>query len=132
MAAPRQALIEIKVEAARAPHGPQRHLILESAMKRFAIGLLPSLSATAARADPGDYDHMMGWGGGGFGMVFGPVLWLIVLGLVVAGVIWLVRRLDEGAAPGQKSSARAELDLRLARGEIDAEEYASRKRLLGA
>jgi len=25
MAAPRQDLIEIKVEAARAPHGPQRH-----------------------------------------------------------------------------------------------------------
>ncbi|WP_248606211.1 SHOCT domain-containing protein [Limimaricola hongkongensis] len=94
--------------------------------------MLPSLFATAARADPGDYDHMMGWGSGGFGMIFGPVLWLIVLGLVVAGVIWLVRRLDEGAGPGRKSGALAELDLRLARGEIDTEEYASRKRLLGA
>ena len=99
-------------------------------MNRIAFGL--ALIAGPASADPEGYGygHMMGWGGSGFGMVFGPVLWLIVLGLVVAGVIWLVRRLDDGAGPGRKTGARAELDMRFAKGEIDPEEYASRKKLL--
>lgn len=89
------------------------------------------LSAIPARADPEGYGHMMDWGYGyGVGMMFGPVLWLVVLGLVVAGVIWLVRRLDgAGTGPGS-SAALAELDMRLARGEIDTDEYAARKKLL--
>lgn len=86
---------------------------------------------TPAFADPEPYGHMMDWGYGyGYGMMFGPVLWLIVLGLVVAGVIWLVRRLDGQAPHRGASSALAELDMRLARGEIDAEDYAARKKLL--
>ncbi len=99
-------------------------------MNRLVFALV--LIAGPASADPEGYGygHMMGGGGNGFGMVFGPVLWLIVLGLVVAGVIWLVRRLDEGAGPGRKSGALAELDMRFAKGEIDAEEYASRRKLL--
>ena len=46
--------------------------------------------------------------------------------LIVAGIIWFVRK---GDGPGQ-SGARAELDMRFARGEIDAEDYAARKKLL--
>lgn len=95
-------------------------------------------TATAAMASPtwadtGEYGHMMDWGYGyGVGMMFGPVLWLIVLGLVVAGVIWLVRRLDTGQRQdGGRSAAIAELDMRLARGEIDPEDYSARKKLLG-
>ena len=92
---------------------------------RFTLPAL--LAATPALADPGEYRHMMDYGYGyGVGMMFGPVLWLIVLGLIVAGIIWFVRK---GDVPGQ-SSARAELDLRFARGEIDAEDYAARKKLL--
>lgn len=73
---------------------------------------------------------MMDWGYGyGTGMMFGPILWLVVLGLIVAGIIWLVRRLDGGTGPGQ-NNALAELDLRFARGEIDPEDYAARKKLL--
>ena len=69
--------------------------------------------------------------GYGIGMLFGPVLWLIVLGLIVAGVIWLVRRADPyGAARTAPQDALAELDLRFARGEIDADDYATRKKLL--
>ena len=74
---------------------------------------------------------MMDWGYGyGFGMMFGPILWLIVLGLIVAGVIWLVRRLDHGPQTGRQSDALSELDLRRARGEIDVDDYAERKKLL--
>ena len=98
-------------------------------MKRLA--LLVGVIATPAMADPEEYGHMMGWGyGHGFGMIFAPILWLIVLGLVVAGVIWLVRRLDSQPAHRGISNAIAELDMRFARGEIDADEYASRKKLL--
>lgn len=85
--------------------------------------------ATPALADPEDYGHMMHWGYGP-GMIFAPILWLVVLGLVAGGVIWFVRSLDHGSPRGGKSSALAELDMRLARGEIDAEDYAARKKLL--
>lgn len=89
--------------------------------------------ASPAAADPEGYGHMMDWGYGyGVGMMFGPILWLIVLGLVIAGVIWFVRRLEGAPAPGRPSDALAELDMRLARGEIDAEDYAARKKLLAS
>ena len=98
-------------------------------MLRFAI---PTIAFTLpAFADPEGFGHMTDWGYGyGFGMMFGPILWLIVLGLIVAGVIWFVRHLDHGPHTGRKSDALSELDLRLARGEIDADDYTSRKKLL--
>lgn len=100
-------------------------------MKRLAF--LVAMLAAPARSDPAEYGHMMGYGyGHGFGMIFGPVLWLIVLGLVVAGVIWLVRRLDSDPLHRGGSGALAELDMRFARGEIDADEYAARKKLLSS
>ena len=93
--------------------------------------LLPAfLFATPALADVREYGHMMDHGYGyGIGMMFGPILWLLVLGGIVAGVIWMVRRTD-GTGGGSDGNARAELDLRFARGEIDAEDYAARKKLL--
>ncbi len=97
------------------------------------LALLASILATPVMADPENYGHMMDWGHGyGFGMLFGPVLWLIVLGLVVAAVIWFVRSLVGPLSHQKPSSAIAELDLRFARGEIDAEEYAARKKLLSS
>lgn len=97
-------------------------------MRFFPIA---ALFATPALADPDDYGHMMGWGyGTGVGMIFGPVLWLVVLGLVVAGVIWFVRNLEFQHGHKRSPGALAELDMRFARGEIDAEEYAARKKLL--
>lgn len=53
-------------------------------MKRLALPL--ALLAQPASADPEGYDHMMNWSYGP-GMMFIPVLWLIVFGLIVAGVI---------------------------------------------
>jgi putative membrane protein len=100
-------------------------------MTRLALPL--ALLAQPALADPEGYDHMMNWGYGyGPGMMFGPVLWLIVLGLIVAGVVWFVRRMDGQSPDGNASSALAELDMRFARGDIDAEDYAARKKLLGS
>lgn len=96
-------------------------------MLRFATLLIAF--ASPAFADPGGYGHMKDWGFG-FGMMLGPIVWLIVLGFIFAGIIWFVRSLDHAVPVGQKSDAMSELDLRLARGEIDAEEYADRKRLL--
>lgn len=98
-------------------------------MLRYLVAI--SLLATPVAADPEGYGHMSGWGYGA-GMMFGPVLWLIVLGLVVAGVIWFVRSMDGGRPhQGGRSDALAELDMRLARGEIDADDYTARKKLLG-
>lgn len=100
-------------------------------MKRLALPL--ALLAQPAFADPEGYDHMMNWGYGyGPGMMFGPVLWLIVLGLIVAAVIWFVRRMDGQAPEAKSAGALAELDMRFARGEIDAEDYAARKKLLAS
>ena len=96
-------------------------------MKRLALPLV--LLAQPALADPEGYDHMMNYGPG---MMFGPVLWLIVLGLVVAGIVWFVRRMDGHAPVGKAPGALAELDMRFARGEIDAEDYAARKKLLAS
>lgn len=92
------------------------------------LTILPAtLLATPALADSREYGHMMDYGYG-FGMMFGPILWLLVLGGIVAGVIWLFRA--EGGRSTSNGNARAELDLRFARGEIDAEDYAARKKLL--
>ena len=100
-------------------------------MFRYSIPL--ALVTTPAFADPGDRWHMMNWGYG-MGMMFGPILWLIVIGLIVAGIVWMVRRSDNGATAQQDSSSQSKaldvLDMRLANGEIDADEYATRRKLL--
>jgi putative membrane protein len=103
------------------------HVIWEADMKRTAFIL--AMLGTPAFADPGDFGHMMGWG---YGMVLGPLLWLVVLALLSGAVIWIVRRIDAEAPRKSGSAALAELDLRLARGEIDVEEYGARKRALSA
>lgn len=95
----------------------------------YRLGLLAVVFASPAMADPDGYRHMSGWGYG-MGMMFGPILWIVVLGLVVAGVVWFVRNTDGGSSMRGKSDAITELDLRFAKGEIDAEDYTARKKLL--
>lgn len=95
----------------------------------YRSGVLAALFATPALADPDGYGHMSGWGYG-MGMMFGPILWIVVLGLVVAGVVWFVRNTDGGSSTQGTSDAMSELDLRFAKGEIDAEDYTARKKLL--
>ncbi len=66
-----------------------------------------------------------GWGGGGFGLIFMfvPLALLIVLAVVL--VRWLSGDGEGGDRRGAR--ARAILDERYARGEIDREEYLRRR-----
>ena len=65
--------------------------------------------------------------GGGF-MWFWAVFWVVVLALLVAGAIWLARTLTRPSnSPSGLGPARAELDLRYARGELTREEYLERR-----
>lgn len=103
-------------------------------MLRYSLPF--TLITTQALADPGDRWQMMNWGYG-MGMMFGPILWLIIIGLIVAGIVWMVRRSDNVTDAQQdtvtQSRALDVLDMRLANGEIDADEYtATRKLLKGA
>jgi putative membrane protein len=73
------------------------------------------------------------WDGGwwGFGMMLFSFLFL---GLVVVGVVFVVRSLSEGGgrSPNRSDGNRALdiLDERFARGEIDRSEYEERRRIL--
>lgn len=58
--------------------------------------------------------HMMGWGGGWFGMVLAPIFMIIFLALVIAVAVLLVRWLagpSPDATPPPQSQARAPLDI---------------------
>jgi putative membrane protein len=73
---------------------------------------------------------MMGMGPGF--MWFWAAFSVVVLGLIVAGVIWLARTLTATIGPGrrpgdQSGGARGELDARYARGELTREEYLQRR-----
>lgn len=120
-------------------HSMSRTTHIQKEFEMIRIAIPATLLSTPAFADPDGYGHMMDWGFG-FGLMFGPVLWLIVLGLIVAGVIWLVRRTEHGQSlPGQtahghgahvSAEALTMLNIRLAKGEIDEDEYLARKKLL--
>lgn len=81
---------------------------------------------------------MMNWGGGGYGMIFGPLYMILVLGVVIAVAVLLVRWLAgpwQGAQPPHHMrSGHRHLNIlkeRYARGEIDKEEFEERRRALG-
>ncbi|MDA8325039.1 MAG: SHOCT domain-containing protein [Nitrospiraceae bacterium] len=77
-------------------------------------------------------DHWMGgygMGCGWFGGIFMIVFWL----LVILGIVYLVKALaGRGAAPLKEETPLDILKKRYAKGEIDAEEFARRKKDLGA
>lgn len=82
--------------------------------------------------------HMMGWGGGWYGMVLGPLFMVIVLVIVIAAAVLLVRWLagpwQSGQPPQHGPPGRTALDIlkeRYARGEINKEEFEERRRVLG-
>ena len=78
------------------------------------------------------YGYGMMWPGmmGGFGFMFlMPVLWLVVVGLIVWGVVAAVRRPGEGDRTSRSSDAPLEiLKRRYARGEVTKEEFDARKK----
>jgi putative membrane protein len=71
------------------------------------------------------YGH--GWGMGDWGMGFGFIVWLVILGLIIAGVVWFVRSQTGDQRP-RHSTGLELLEERYARGEIDREEYLPKKR----
>lgn len=82
--------------------------------------------------------HMMGWGGGGHGMIFGPIFMILVFVVVIVLVVLLVRWLSGSRGgwhgPHHAQSGNKSLDIlkeRYARGEIDKEEFEERRSVLG-
>ena len=76
---------------------------------------------------------MMGWGHGAFG-IFNVIFWIVLVGIVVATVVWFVRRppLSTHRSYGQRSPGLDALEERYARGEIDRDEYLQKKRDISA
>ncbi len=71
--------------------------------------------------------HMDGWSAGSWVlMVVGMALFW---GLVIVGVVWLVRSLGEGGSR-RPLDARELLERRLAEGDISVEEYRERREAL--
>ncbi len=71
---------------------------------------------------------IMGWGGyGGFGMgIFGMLFMLLFWGLIIAGLVLVVRWLWDQGRHGSGAAGDAPLEIlkrRYARGEIPKEEY---------
>jgi putative membrane protein len=79
---------------------------------------------------------MMGWGGGWYGMILGPLVMILVLAVAIAVAVLLVRWLGgpwHGAVSHQAPPGPTPLDIlkdRFARGEIDKEEFEERRRVL--
>jgi putative membrane protein len=75
--------------------------------------------------------EMMGFGGGFFGGFFMLLFW----GLIIVGLVFLIRLLAQqtgsrGEAKGPEDSALEILKKRYARGEIDKEEYEEKREAL--
>ncbi len=104
-------------------------LVVVSAFVLLSLGLSPSYAQWRSGGGWGCFGPgMMGWGWG-FGWIFMIIFW----GLVVAGLIFLVKwlaSLSRTPAPHEKShdSALDILKQRYAKGEINKEEFDQKKR----
>lgn len=74
-----------------------------------------------------------------YGMIFGPIVMILVLASVVMVVVMLIRWLDSGfssggghrySPPRSQSAALHILEERFAKGEIDKQEFEEKKRIL--
>ncbi|MDF0596881.1 SHOCT domain-containing protein [Psychromarinibacter halotolerans] len=99
--------------------------------KLWSMTALANLAASTALAGPdGSWDGHMTWGGG-YG-VFGGLMMLVFWGVIIALIVLAVHWLRDNSGTGGKRSPDA-LDIlreRLAKGEIDEEEYRRRKAAL--
>ena len=113
-------------------------------MKQWSVSALVLSSVVLvapvalAQGDPNyqsRWDHPYMWSWGGWGMIFGPIMMILFIAVIVAVVVLLVRWLGVGAHGSAASppTGKVPLDIlkeRFARGEIDKDEFAERKRLL--
>ena len=115
--------------------------IFSAAVAVGGIVLAPAWVWAQQPSEPFGYGYgpyMMDWGGGWYGMVFGPLFMILVLAVVIALAVLLVRWLG-GAwhgtqPPHHVQPGRTPLDIlkeRYARGEIDKQEFEERRRVLG-
>lgn len=105
-------------------------------MRQTALWAIIGLSApTLAAADPGEnwqggYDHMM-WGGG-YGMLGGMAMMLVFWGIIIALIVFAVKWFNDNQG-GDNRGKRDALEIlreRFALGEIDEEEFDSRRKAL--
>ncbi len=106
-----------------------------TALASGVIGLsLISLGALADAPGSAEYGHHgMMWGGGWGGMLFGLIMLVLVIAAIVAVVVLVVRILGGAGSSTAKPSGKTPADIleeRFARGEIDAEEFEERRRVL--
>ncbi|MZR15005.1 hypothetical protein GQE99_18450 [Maritimibacter sp. DP07] len=95
----------------------------------FAAGLFLPAHAWAGVPGDGYYHHMDGWGYGMMGFGFMGLFWIVLAVLVVFAIRWLAQ--DHRGAGSRAPDAVDILRERLARGEIDVEEFEARKAALG-
>lgn len=78
-----------------------------------------------------DWGMMGGWSGGAWWGPFGMIIWLLILALIVAGIVWLVRSAALSAGGQAQLKRRSPgldiLEERYARGEINRDEYLQKK-----
>jgi len=115
--------------------GRRQRIVPFLAVTATALFALPAWAQQGGGYSGGG-PHM--WGDGWPGMIFGPLMMVFWLVVVVGAVVLLVRWLGGGSAAGGRGrgpgqGGRSPLDIlkeRYARGEIDDEEYARRRRVL--
>ena len=116
------------------------HRIHLAALAAGGIALTPGWTWAQQQSEPnwgGCGPQMMNWGGGGYGMIFGPLIMILVLAVTIAVAVllvnWLGGPLRGAHPPHHMQSGRTHLDIlkeRYARGEIDKEEFEERRRVL--
>lgn len=99
----------------------------------FLVVLLALLFSTSSvRADGGMMDSGFGNGFMGFGGmgIFGGIWMLVFWGLLIAGIIFLIKLIQENKSGETKEDALDILKKRLAKGEINKKEFQELKREL--
>lgn len=103
-----------------------------------ALALAPGFASAQGPSETyrGFGHPMMGWDGGWYGMMLGPLFMILMLAAVIAVAVFLVRWLGGAShgGPQHAPSRSAPLDIlkaRFARGEIDKTEFEERRRVLG-
>jgi putative membrane protein len=100
-----------------------------------AVVLGTGVSSQALADAAGDYHGSM-WHGGWGGMIFGPLMMILVVAVIVVLAVVALRWLGSTGhgVPPQAPPGKTPLDIlkeRFANGEIDREEFEERRRVLG-